>query len=94
MSESIDRRRFLGSAAIGVAASGLSVSARSNVKYDSPNTRVVVGIMGMSRGRRFGREFRPTAQRPRQIRVRRRFAPSGKRWPTRSSSRRERRLSK
>lgn len=57
MSESIDRRRFLGSAAIGVAASGLSVSARSNIKYDSPNTRVVVGIMGMSRGRRLAESF-------------------------------------
>ena len=46
MPDSIDRRRFLGSAAIGVAASGLSVAAKSNIKYDSPNTRVVVGIMG------------------------------------------------
>ena len=57
MSESIDRRRFLGSAAIGVAASGLSVSAKSTAKYDSPNTRVVVGIMGMSRGRRLAESF-------------------------------------
>ena len=51
MSASMDRRRFLGSAALGAAASSVTLSAGSRSKYDSPNTRVVLGVMGMSRGR-------------------------------------------
>ena len=51
MSTSMDRRRFLGSAALSAAASSVAVSAKTTSKYDSPNTRVVLGVMGMSRGR-------------------------------------------
>lgn len=52
MSTSMDRRSFLGSAALGAAASSATLAAKSAARYDSPNSRVVVGIMGMSRGRR------------------------------------------
>ena len=52
MSTSMDRRRFLGSAALGAAASSVILSAKTTSKYDSPNSRVVLGVMGMSRGRR------------------------------------------
>ena len=51
MSTAMDRRRFLGSAALGAAASGLTVPARTTSRSNSPNSRVVVGIMGLARGR-------------------------------------------
>ena len=50
MSTAMDRRRFLRSTALGAAASGLTVSAKNSSKSYSPNSRVVVGIMGMARG--------------------------------------------
>ena len=57
MSTSIHRRSFLGSAALGAAASGLNISAKNSARYDSPNSRVVIGIMGMSRGSRLAKNL-------------------------------------
>ena len=49
MSDSLDRRQFLGRTAASGAVASLAVStARAD---DSPNDKVVVGVMGLSRGR-------------------------------------------
>jgi predicted dehydrogenase len=59
MSESLDRRSFLGSTAAGGLAWGFS--AQSWAAEDAPAQRLRVGVMGLSRGAALARQF---AQRP------------------------------
>ncbi len=54
MSNALNRRQFFGSAIAGGAATlGLASAARAQ----SPNNRIVVGVLGLSRGARLAREF-------------------------------------
>lgn len=50
MSEAIHRRQFISQASVGTAAVGLSLSSLQALAASSPNSRVVVGVMGLSRG--------------------------------------------
>lgn len=50
MSDSINRRNFIGTTASTTAAVGLSLSAAQALADSSPNNKVVVGVMGLSRG--------------------------------------------
>ena len=57
MLESIDRRKFLGNSAAGSAAVGLGLSAARANGSESPNEKIIVGIMGLRRGRRLASLF-------------------------------------
>lgn len=57
MANLIPRRDFLGKAALGTAASGLVGSTLSARAADEPSNRVVVGVMGLSRGRSLATQF-------------------------------------
>jgi len=61
MSHSIDRRQFLGNTAAGGAAVGLGFSTVRATGTESPNDKIVVGVMGLKRGRRLATLF---AQQP------------------------------
>ncbi|MEO8498609.1 MAG: twin-arginine translocation signal domain-containing protein, partial [Planctomycetota bacterium] len=50
MSESINRRHFIGNTAAATAAVGLGLSSLKALADSSPNNKVVVGVMGLSRG--------------------------------------------
>lgn len=50
MADSINRRHFIGKAAVGTAAVGLGLSGRRALAESSPNSRVIVGVMGLQRG--------------------------------------------
>src|SRR5688572_15706865 len=50
MSTAMHRRRFLETSVAGSAAAALALSTRGLLAADSPNERVVVGVMGLSRG--------------------------------------------
>ena len=50
MPDSITRRHFIGNAAVGTAAVGLSLSSLKALADSSPSNKVVVGVMGLSRG--------------------------------------------
>ena len=50
MAASIHRRRFLETSAAGGAAAALAFSSKALLAADAPNERVVVGVMGLSRG--------------------------------------------
>ena len=50
MSDSITRRHFIGSTAASTAAVGLGFSSLKALAESSPNEKVVVGVMGLSRG--------------------------------------------
>ena len=50
MSDSINRRNFIGTSAASTAAAGLSLSTAQALAASSPNNKVVVGVMGLSRG--------------------------------------------
>ncbi len=59
MSNQIDRREFIGQSSIAgasVAAAGLAMASSARAQ-DSANEKVVVGVMGMSRGRSLARSF-------------------------------------
>ncbi len=51
MAETVNRREFLNRTATGGAAVALTVSRGSATAAESPSRRVVVGVMGLSRGR-------------------------------------------
>jgi predicted dehydrogenase len=57
MSPTIDRRKFLGQAAIGGAAAAVAISGRLHGAEESANNKVVVGVMGLSRGRSLAVDF-------------------------------------
>lgn len=57
MSQGIDRREFLGQTALTGAAVGLALGTASQVSAASANRKVVVGVMGMSRGRALAQAF-------------------------------------
>jgi predicted dehydrogenase len=50
MSDSINRRNFIGTTAAITAAVGLSLASTQALAASSPNNKVVVGVMGLSRG--------------------------------------------
>jgi len=50
MTTSINRRNFLGTTATTTAAVGLSLSVSQALADSSPNNKVTVGVMGLSRG--------------------------------------------
>lgn len=54
MGTAINRRRFLGRSALGAAG---MLAARGVVAADTPSERVVVGVMGLSRGRTLATQF-------------------------------------
>jgi len=56
MTDAIHRREFIGRTAFGAAAAGLATSAIGRAD-DKPSQRVVVGVMGMSRGRSLATQF-------------------------------------
>ncbi len=58
MSDQMNRRTFLGRAAVGSAA--LTVGANSTARAASANDKIVVGVVGMSRGRRVAQTFANT----------------------------------
>jgi predicted dehydrogenase len=51
MSNTINRRTFLEGTAVGGMAAGLALAGKSARAADSPSEKVVVGVMGLSRGR-------------------------------------------
>src|SRR4030042_3826853 len=55
MSASLTRRRFLERAAAGTAA--LGVAANSWAAEDAPGAKILVGVMGLSRGLDLAQEF-------------------------------------
>ena len=56
MSDSMSRRRFLGSAVVGGVAAG--IAARSWAAEDAPSRKIVVGVMGMGgRGTELAQQF-------------------------------------
>lgn len=57
MSDPLNRRDFVSSAAIAGAAVGVAVSADSARAQEQAQQRVVVGVMGMSRGRALANGF-------------------------------------
>lgn len=57
MTPSISRRDFLGNAAVGSAAVGLGLSSMQALAESSPNNQIVVGVMGLSRGRSLADTF-------------------------------------
>ena len=50
MSVPINRRNFIGNTAAGTAAVGLGLSSVKALADSSPNNKVVIGVMGLSRG--------------------------------------------
>jgi len=61
MTEQIDRRQFIGKTALTGVAAGLALSQSGVHGADSANDKVVVGVMGCSRGRSLAVSF---AKRP------------------------------
>ena len=61
MTNKLDRRQFIGQSAVTGAAAGLALSATASRAADSANEKVVVGVMGLSRGRSLSVSF---AKRP------------------------------
>ena len=57
MSQQLNRRRFLGNAAAGGAAAGLTFSTIKTLGAEAPSNKVVVGVMGLSRGRSLATGF-------------------------------------
>jgi len=57
MSKSIDRRHFLGNAALSGAAAGLALNTIKTAHAKSPSDQVVVGVMGLSRGASLANRF-------------------------------------
>ncbi|MEQ8791112.1 MAG: Gfo/Idh/MocA family oxidoreductase [Pirellulaceae bacterium] len=57
MSESINRRTFLEGAAAGGVMAGMALSAKAARAAESPSNKVVVGVMGLSRGRSLAAGF-------------------------------------
>jgi predicted dehydrogenase len=57
MFQQIDRRRFLGQAAAFSAAAGLGLTGRSSRAAESPSNKIVVGVMGLSRGQALAAGF-------------------------------------
>ncbi len=57
MSDSVDRRQFLGRSALSGAAAGLALGTLQARAADAPSNRVVVGVMGLSRGRALAQGF-------------------------------------
>jgi predicted dehydrogenase len=51
MSNAINRRTFLEGAAVGGVAAGLALAGKASRAADAPSEKVVVGVMGLSRGR-------------------------------------------
>ena len=50
MSKTVDRRHFLGVAAASGTAAGLALSASATTLAATPSNRVILGVMGLSRG--------------------------------------------
>lgn len=50
MSKTVDRRQFLGVAAASGTAAGLALSASATTLAAAPSNRVILGVMGLSRG--------------------------------------------
>jgi predicted dehydrogenase len=50
MSESVNRRNFIGNTAAGTAVVGLGMSSLKALADSSSNNKVVIGVMGLSRG--------------------------------------------
>ena len=59
MADAIDRRQFVGRTAFGAAS--LAASTVVGTANDKPSGRIVVGVMGLSRGQALATEF---AQQP------------------------------
>ena len=57
MSKSIDRRNFLGNAALSGAAAGLALNTIKAANAAAPSNQVVVGVMGLSRGAALAGQF-------------------------------------
>ena len=51
MASNLDRRQFLGQTAVTGAAVGVAMSGATSLAASSPSNKVVVGVMGLSRGR-------------------------------------------
>lgn len=57
MSDNLNRRSFLGTAAVAGAAAGLALAGRVSLGQEAANNQVVVGVMGLSRGRSLAATF-------------------------------------
>jgi predicted dehydrogenase len=57
MPEKINRRTFLRESAVTSAAAGLTVSAGTALSAESASDKVIVGVMGMSRGKALAQGF-------------------------------------
>ena len=57
MTDSLDRRQFLGRTAVAGSAAGLAVGAGTACAKKAAERRVVIGIMGLSRGRALAAGF-------------------------------------
>ncbi len=57
MSDALNRRTFLNKSAISGAALGALASANTSFAAGAPSSKVVVGVMGMSRGRSLAERF-------------------------------------
>lgn len=57
MSNTVDRRQFLAQSTLSGAAAGLAMAHRTAWAADAPSNRVVLGVMGLSRGRALAAAF-------------------------------------
>ncbi|MDP7302049.1 MAG: Gfo/Idh/MocA family oxidoreductase, partial [Pirellulaceae bacterium] len=57
MNQPINRRSFLGNAAITGAAAGLAASSLKTAMAADPSNRIVIGVMGLSRGKALAQGF-------------------------------------
>ena len=69
MSDSIHRRNFIGTTAASTAAVGLGLSSMQALADSSPNDKVVVGVMGLSRGASLADSLCKDAKRRSQVRL-------------------------
>ncbi|MFP6763149.1 MAG: gfo/Idh/MocA family oxidoreductase, partial [Planctomycetaceae bacterium] len=57
MKDGLNRRQFLDGAAASSAAAGYVVTCGTALAQESPSDKIVVGVMGLSRGRSLAARF-------------------------------------